>query len=446
MAAIGAYLSGILGLALRILLMQTSFPKWLQTRNEVVTPVTAWDRVEEGFSLQKEFVSPYSGDLLHETPLALRFLKTAYYVPFGVKGFFIMIDFFTMMLLYKIAALFKDSLIREQNIEKKKYSSKAEKLVLTPEEVSFLPTLILTVHAVNPFSIMTLLAMSTASLSNLVTLAALYYFLKGNQLMCTLFLAVSTYQTFYPVIFIVPAALQFYLLKEKEVNYKYESSKSYWSKEAITSYLQTVGLFLFFVTFLLGISYLYLEGSLDFIYSTYGFVLTVPDLTPNVGVFWYFFTEMFDHFRTFFVCVFQLNAVIYTVPLTVKLAKTPFFLLYILLFLTSIFKSYPSYADAALYTSLLPLWRHTFSYFRNSLFVGGMYICCMVLAPILYHLWIFAGSANANFYFAITLTYSTAQIFLVTDLLFAYLRRDYDLYNGTEHKNVDGTKAAIVLE
>uniref|UniRef100_A0A2C9L8E4 Uncharacterized protein n=1 Tax=Biomphalaria glabrata TaxID=6526 RepID=A0A2C9L8E4_BIOGL len=286
MAAIGAYLSGILGLALRILLMQTSFPKWLQTRNEVVTPVTAWDRVEEGFSLQKEFVSPYSGDLLHETPLALRFLKTAYYVPFGVKGFFIMIDFFTMILLYKIAALFKDSLIREQNIEKKKYSSKAEKLVLTPEEVSSLPTLILTVHAVNPFSIMTLLAMSTASLSNLVTLAALYYFLKVIGL--------------------------FHL--------QYESSKSYWSKEAIASYLQTVGLFLFFVTFLLGISYLYLEGSLDFIYSTYGFILTVPDLTPNVGVFWYFFTEMFDHFRTFFVCVFQLNAVIYTVPLTVKFA------------------------------------------------------------------------------------------------------------------------------
>ena len=47
---------------------------------------------------------------------------------------------------------------------------------------------------------------------------------------------------------------------------------------------------------------------------------------------------------------------------------------------------------------------------RNTLVVGGMYICSVVLAPILYHLWIFAGSANANFYFAITLVYSTAQV------------------------------------
>ncbi|KAJ9128335.1 hypothetical protein QFC24_000628 [Naganishia onofrii] len=33
--------------------------------------------------------------------------------------------------------------------------------------------------------------------------------------------------------------------------------------------------------------------------------LSVSDLTPNVGLGWYFFTEMFDHFRTFFTGVFQ---------------------------------------------------------------------------------------------------------------------------------------------
>jgi hypothetical protein len=31
----------------------------------------------------------------------------------------------------------------------------------------------------------------------------------------------------------------------------------------------------------------------------------VGDHTPNVGLFWYFFTEMFEHFRLFFVCVFS---------------------------------------------------------------------------------------------------------------------------------------------
>lgn len=35
--------------------------------------------------------------------------------------------------------------------------------------------------------------------------------------------------------------------------------------------------------------------------------LSVSDLTPNVGLSWYFFTEMFDHFRKFFTGVFQVS-------------------------------------------------------------------------------------------------------------------------------------------
>ena len=46
--------------------------------------------------------------------------------------------------------------------------------------------------------------------------------------------------------------------------------------------------------------------------------LTVPDFTPNVGLFWYFFTEMFEHFRLFFLCVFQMNMFIHCIPLTIK--------------------------------------------------------------------------------------------------------------------------------
>ena len=35
--------------------------------------------------------------------------------------------------------------------------------------------------------------------------------------------------------------------------------------------------------------------------------LTLPDLTPNPGMWWYFFTEMFDHFRPFFLMVFSVR-------------------------------------------------------------------------------------------------------------------------------------------
>jgi hypothetical protein len=47
--------------------------------------------------------------------------------------------------------------------------------------------------------------------------------------------------------------------------------------------------------------------------------LSVPDLTPNVGIFWYYFVEMFDHFRPLFLVVFQLNALLYALPITYRL-------------------------------------------------------------------------------------------------------------------------------
>lgn len=68
-----------------------------------------------------------------------------------------------------------------------------------------------------------------------------------------------------------------------------------------------------------------------------------------------------------------------------------------------------------------------------------------VLSPILWHLWIYTGSANANFFFATTLAFATAQIFLLTDVLFAQAKYDYHLKNGTD-LTVNGKEGALVLE
>ena len=59
--------------------------------------------------------------------------------------------------------------------------------------------------------------------------------------------------------------------------------------------------------------------SWNFVASTVGFILAVPELTPNMGLFWYFFTEMFEHFRMFFVSTFQINCFIYVYPLAARL-------------------------------------------------------------------------------------------------------------------------------
>ena len=87
--------------------------------------------------------------------------------------------------------------------------------------------------------------------------------------------------------------------------------------------------------------------------------------------------------------------------------------------LTGVFKSYPGVGDVGFFLALLPLFAHLLPFMKQTFITGGMLLATTVLAPISWQLWIYNNSANANYYFAINLVYSTAQIFLITDLLFA---------------------------
>jgi GPI-anchor transamidase subunit U len=55
-----------------------------------------------------------------------------------------------------------------------------------------------------------------------------------------------------------------------------------------------------------------------------------------------------------------------------------------------------------------------------------------LLGPAFLHLWMYAGSGNANFFYAITLVYNLAQIILVSDALYAMLRIDWERHEGKE--------------
>lgn len=138
---------------------------------------------------------------------------------------------------------------------------------------------------------------------------------------------------------------------------------------------------------------------------------------------WYFFTEMFDHFHDFFVWVVQINAFIHVVPITIGLRNNPYFATFIVLFVSTIFQPYPSLANFGLVTSLLPQWRHVLIYTKRGIISTCCIMTCFGLAPVFWHLWIVMGTANSNFYFGITLAFITAQIILLTDMLFSQSKR-----------------------
>ncbi|ELW69580.1 Phosphatidylinositol glycan anchor biosynthesis class U protein [Tupaia chinensis] len=190
----------------------------------------------------------------------------------------------------------------------------------------------------------------------------------------------------------------------------------------------------------------FLLSSWDFIPAVYGFILSVPDLTPNIGLFWYFFAEMFEHFSLFFVCVFQINVFFYTIPLAIKLKEHPIFFMFIQIAIISIFKSYPTVGDVALYMAFFPVWNHLYRFLRNIFVLACIIIVCSLLFPVLWHLWIYAGSANSNFFYAITLTFNVGQILLISDYFYAFLRREYYLTHGLYLTAKDGTEAMLVLK
>lgn len=124
--------------------------------------------------------------------------------------------------------------------------------------------------------------------------------------------------------------------------------------------ISVVAVFASILAALLFVSY-YIMGSWSFVWNTIGFILTVPDLRPNIGLYWYFFTEMFEHFRWLFIASFQINVgLLYIIPLASRLRHDPMLLAFSYLAIAAIFKSYPCIGDVGFYMSLLPLWKHLF--------------------------------------------------------------------------------------
>ncbi|KAK2714896.1 hypothetical protein QYM36_009783 [Artemia franciscana] len=296
---------------------------------------------------------------------------------------------------------------------------------------------ILKAYFLNPLVLLTYISGSTSIFQNFFLAGSLYGTVKGSMILSSTFLALIAYQNLYAVPILIPSTL--YIITKKH-HQQTEIKQSIIWLEVLSNFAVFIAVLgsLIFYSFKM-------TGTWEFLDATYGFVLKVPDLRPNIGLFWYFFIEMFEHFESFFLCVFQINAIVYVLPLTMRFYRDPPLLIYIVISLLAIYKSYPSIADVGFYMSLLPLWRFTFKHTRYSFTVVCMFVASCVLGPILWHLWIYSGSANANFFFAMTLVFNAAQIFLLTDIVFGKMKHDFLLENGIDLK-IDGKDATLDME
>ncbi|XP_017467565.1 PREDICTED: phosphatidylinositol glycan anchor biosynthesis class U protein [Rhagoletis zephyria] len=399
-------------------------------RVEVSTPINSFKRVQEGIYLYENGIDPYAGDVVHELPVVLVLLVRI----FGSVSNFMpllynVLDLLTATLLYKMAKKFVSSKLLEQREQKFEFARDTEELQFQKSDMDVVPRCVLLAYLFNPLSLLSCAGLTSTVFSNFLLALTLYFLVHRYLLPCICCLALETMRNLYPLVLIAPVVLVF----------------TQRSKAPTSSAIGVVALFGAACFAITGVNYALMQ-SWNFLDATLGFIFFYRDLQPNIGLFWYFFTEMFEHFRTMFLITFQMNAtVLYLVPLSLKLRKEPLLLATVLIALMSIFRSYPSVGDVSFYLALLPLWRRCWKFMAHNFVVFCFFVVTLSMMPALWQLWIYSGSANANFYFGTTLAFSTGQIFLVTDLLFAHVKRDFCLRNGLKIY-VDGKEAKIILE
>lgn len=403
-------------------------------RVEIATPLNSWRATEECIALRKAGIDPYIADSCHSPPLLVLALSNLLErtVDFLLPGIFIFCDLLTVYLLScAVEKIMLFQLKNQDAIEHTVDKSMNNKLI-SIEHVFQASKLVTLCFLYNPFTLLNCVSRSTTVFLNLFLALALLMTSFGFTYFALMALALATYLEIYPCMLIVPVVI-YSMIDKKSTVY-----------DVFAAFLKNILIFATFCATLLWISWK-ISGSLNFLEGTYGFIISVPDLSPNVGLFWYFFTETFDHFRSFFLWIFILNPFVYVAPLAFKLRHNPPLLFYLLLMVIGIFKSYPCVGDSGFYLSLLPMWSHLLSYGRHSLVVACSLLASSFLAPVMWYMWIESGSANANFYFAITLVYSTCQIFLMTDVLHAYLKYQIYLQYGEKPK-INGQNGTIVLQ
>lgn len=278
-----------------------------------------------------------------------------------------------------------------------------------PVYLKFEPSDLAAIYLLCPFSILACIGCSMASVENMFVIVGLTLAIHKHLVLSLASILFAVHMSIYPVVFILPAlALYKPRYKGKDI------------KRALSLCIGIFGLYNV-------LSYL-IVGNWSYISGCYFNIFLIRDLTPNIGIYWYFMVEVFDQFRSFFLFVFQISSFMFLIPYGVVYRKHPLFGVLALQIILTVFKSYPSIADISFYLALIPLYREIFSYMSQVFVIFSIYIFVTFLEPLFFYLWIYAGG-NANFFYAITLVLLLGECILLLDLGSALRRRLWDIDN-----------------
>ncbi|KAH3902445.1 GPI-anchor transamidase subunit GAB1 SCDLUD_000022 [Saccharomycodes ludwigii] len=392
---------------------------------EFSTPITSFKSLKEGIYLLNHDLPLYDGGLVHQPILLISLFRSIITSSYTLSN-----------LLYSfVDSLFPIVLFRLMNKISTSSSgthTKEEKI----EPYNKFSWIIGSLYIINPLTFLSCISKNTCIFSNLLILLSLYiaYTYQGNRaknmFLSGSLLALSGYLSLYSILLIIPLlSINIGLAKNRNQN----DSGIFLIVGFISTLLTTIIL-----------SFTLNNFSWDFIYSVYGVNMNFEKLYPNIGLWWYFFVEMFEFFIPFFKTVFNLFLASFILPFTLRFhhtsSKNINLLLYSFVLCLSwitLTKPYPTLGDTGFVLSFLPLFFPIFCYMKYSIISILLFIHSIVLAPIFYYLWIGLGSGNSNFFYAITLVYGLALSSVIIDICWAMLRMEYDNDNGCDRPNLN---------
>lgn len=376
---------------LTVSLLFPSLQTQLDKSVELSTPMTSYRSLSEGVFLMRNGFPLYYGGVVHHPPLLVAFMS-------------LLEPECLVALLYALT----DGLIAHQLICMAKCFPDLD----TP---TWLPGAL---YALNPLVLLSCVSQSTTVFTNAFTSTAVLCALRGNLLALPMALGAASYLSLYQLPLIVPILL---ILPTGN----HQRSRTTLSVFGVLAVL-------------LQLSSMVTCGSWQFLQATYWSQMTFEKLFPNLGLWWYFFIEMFDMFIPFFKAIFNILVISFVVPFSLRFQKQPFYALVLCIGWITLTKPYPTLGDAGFFMSFLPFFKPLFGYMRCPILSSLLFIHAIILSPIFYHLWVDLGSGNSNFFYAISLVYALAFGFTLIDLCWSMLRIEYD--GGKPNYNLEVTQ------
>ncbi|KAL1743385.1 GPI transamidase subunit PIG-U [Schizophyllum fasciatum] len=378
--------------AVRLALTQTALPDALKHSALLSSPLTSYSHLQEGIYLYNLGVNPYSGGVFHHSPLLLSLFTTV--LPNSRWSAHLLWTAADVIAAWSLVTIWR----RRQSMSQ----SSRDWIVAAS-------------YLLNPYLFLPSLALSSSSLENALALVALMFASRGKSSPAVLCLALLLQQSLSSILLIAPTLLLLLTSPTSRL-----ASPHVLKLELRPLALLTAELACY--TAFLTITSAVVAGGWMWVPQTWGVSLTLPDLTPNPGLWWYFFTEMFDHFRPFFLMVFSVHLLIYIAPICIKFQHDMLYAAFLLVGVLATFKAYPTLSDPGLYLSMHALFPEVYPHFRHPIVTALLHLHAALLMPMFHNLWLSQGTGNANFFYASTLVFACANGAALIEGVWAGLR------------------------